>query len=312
MNKKLKTLNRLFSNMVFSKKILGIFVVLAIVLSSCAPIAKFSYDANIDKSAPAKITFKNDSKKAETYEWDFGDGNTSTEETPSHQYFKPGVYTITLKAIKKGKIKSQSQQITIESPEECLVELETSMGTMIILLYSATPNHRDNFIKLAEQGFYDDLLFHRVMSGFMIQGGDPNSKNAKPNKQLGTGGPGYQLTAEFVDSLSHFKGTVAAARIPDIQNPERKSSGSQFYIVHGTQLTDRQLDQLEKRKRMKFSEKERKMYKTLGGAPHLDGDYVIFGKVISGLEVIDKIASTPTGRGNRPTKDVKMKIRVIK
>ena len=298
--------------MVFTKNTIGVLVVISLFLVSCAPVANFTYDQNINTTAPANISFKNKSKKAESYEWDFGDGKTSNEETPSHQYFKPGDYTITLKAIKEGKISTYTQNIKIESPEECLVEIETSMGTMIVLLYSATPNHRDNFIKLAEEGFYDDLLFHRVMSGFMIQGGDPNSKNASPNKQLGNGGPGYQIDAENVDSLFHHKGAIAAARTPDRVNPKRRSSGSQFYIVQGNVLTDEQLDQWERKKGMKFSEKARNAYKTIGGTPHLDGDYVVFGKVLSGMEVIDKIAATPTGGGNRPTQDVKMKIRVIR
>lgn len=295
--------------MFFTKKIIGLIGIAFLFLTSCAPVSKFTYNKNVSKTAPAKITFENNSKKAESYEWDFGDGKISNEETPTHQYFKPGKYTITLKAIKEGKIKTSTKEIEIESPEECLIEMETSMGTMIILLYSSTPNHRDNFIKLAEEGFYNDLLFHRVINGFMIQGGDPNSKNAGPNAQLGTGGPGYQIMPEFVDSLIHVKGAICAART---NNPQKKSSGSQFYIVHGSQLTDDQLDRLERRKGVKYTEEQRKMYKTYGGTPHLDKDYVVYGKVISGLDIIDKIAETPTKRGDRPVKDVKMKVTVIK
>jgi len=296
--------------MFFTKKIIGLWVMLALLLASCAkPIANFNYNDTSVKTAPAKITFENKSKKAESYEWDFGDGKTSTEETPTHQYFKSGEYTITLKAIKEGKISTKNKTIQIDAPEECLVEIETSMGTMIVLLHSSTPNHRDNFIKLAEEGFYNDLLFHRVVNGFMIQGGDPNSRNAKPNAQLGSGGPGYQLMPEFVDSLIHVKGALCAART---NNPQKKSSGSQFYIVHGTQLTDTQLDQLEKRNGCNYTPEQREMYKTHGGTPHLDKDYVVYGKVISGLDVIDKIAASPKNPGNRPVEDVKMKVRIIK
>lgn len=298
--------------MFFTKKINALCVLLCLFMASCAPVAKFTYNSDVEKTAPAKITFENNSKKAESYEWDFGDGKTSTEETPSHNYYKPGNYTITLKAIKEGKIRTQSKQIQIESPEECLIEMETSLGTMVLLLYSSTPNHRDNFIKLAEQGFYNDLLFHRVINGFMVQGGDPNSKNANPNARLGNGGPGYQIPAEFVDTLVHLKGSLAAARQGDSVNPERKSSGSQFYIVHGGTMTDAQLDQMEKKNGKKYTPYQRMYFKEFGGTPHLDGGYVVFGKVISGLEVIDKIASTPTKKGDRPVKDVKMKVRVIK
>lgn len=294
--------------MFFTKKINVLWALLILLMASCAPVAKFSYDNNVEKTAPTKITFENKSKKAESYEWDFGDGETSFEETPSHQYFRPGKYTVTLKAIKEGKISTESQTLQIEPPEECLIEMETSMGTMIILLYSSTPNHRDNFLKLTEQGFYDDLLFHRVINGFMIQGGDPNSKNAGANARLGSGGPGYQIMPEFVDSLVHIKGALCAART---NNPQKKSSGSQFYIVHGTQSNDAQLDQLEKRSGLKYTKEQRELYKTIGGAPHLDKGYVVYGKVISGLDVIDKIATTPTNK-DRPVKDVKMKVRVIK
>ncbi len=298
--------------MVFTKKIIGFWCVVALLFTSCSkPIASFRVSDNAVKTAPAKITFENKSKKAESYEWDFGDGNISGEETPSHQYFKPGKYTITLKAIKEGKINTKTQVIEIDAPEECLIEMETSMGTMIILLYSSTPNHRDNFIKLIEEGFYDDLLFHRVMNGFMVQGGDPNSRNASANARLGSGGPGHQVPAEFVDSLVHVKGALAAARQPDSVNPELKSSGSQFYIVHGGTVSREQLDQFEKRTGVKYTDAQRKKYYQMGGTPQLDRNYVVYGQVISGMEVIDKIAATAVN-GTRPKTDVKMKVRVIK
>ncbi|MFK8007807.1 MAG: peptidylprolyl isomerase [Saprospiraceae bacterium] len=298
--------------MVFTKKTIGFWCVIALLFASCSkPTASFRVPNNTIKTAPAKITFENKSKKAESYEWDFGDGKISGEETPTHQYFKPGKYTITLKAIKEGKINTKTQEIEIEAPEECLIEMETSMGTMIILLYSSTPNHRDNFIKLAEEGFYDDLLFHRVMNGFMVQGGDPNSRNASANARLGSGGPGYQVSAEFVDSLVHVKGALAAARQPDRVNPQLKSSGSQFYIVHGGSVSKEQLDQFEKRTGVKYTDAQRKKYYKMGGAPQLDRNYVVYGQVISGMEVIDKIAAT-TVIGTRPKTDVKMKVSVIK
>jgi cyclophilin family peptidyl-prolyl cis-trans isomerase len=295
--------------MVFTKKIIGLWCVIAFLFASCSrPTASFSVSDSAVKTAPAKITFENKSKKAESYEWDFGDGNISGEETPSHQYFKPGKYTITLKAIKEGKINTNTQEIEIEAPEECLIEMETSMGTMIILLYSSTPNHRDNFIKLVEEGFYDDLLFHRVINGFMVQGGDPKSRNASANAQLGGGGPGYQIPAEFIDSLVHVKGALCAART---NNPQKKSSGSQFYLVHGTPVTAKQLDQIERSTGIKYTEAQRKKYYDVGGTPQLDRNYVVYGQVIQGMDVIDKIAATAVNR-SRPKTDVKMKVSVIK
>ena len=146
--------------MVFTKKTIGLWCVIALLLSSCSkPIANFRIPNSATKTAPAKITFENKSKKAESYEWDFGDGNISGEETPSHQYFKPGKYTITLKAIKEGKINSKTQEIEIEAPEECLIEMETSMGTMIILLYSSTPNHRDNSHQISGRRIFMTICF---------------------------------------------------------------------------------------------------------------------------------------------------------
>ena len=204
-----------------------------VLLAACSkPLANFTYSPEESK-VPARVQFKNESKKAETYEWDFGDGNKSTEESPEHRYLSSGDYTIVLKASKGDKSTTISTTITIIPPELCMVEIETENGTMTVLLSDATPQHRDNFIKLAEEGFYDGIIFHRVINGFMVQGGDPRSKGDNPGNNLGSGGPGYQVPAEFVDSLVHIKGAIAAARTPDQVNPERKSSGSQFYIVQG-------------------------------------------------------------------------------
>jgi cyclophilin family peptidyl-prolyl cis-trans isomerase len=280
-------------------------------LASCSkPLADFSTQ-NSSKNAPANTTFTNQSKKAETYHWDFGDGQTSDEANPVHPYTKEGEYTVVLEAKKGKKISKTTKTITLEAPKACLVEIETEFGTMIVQLYDATPEHRDNFLKLAAEGFYDDLLFHRVINGFMVQGGDPKSRGAKPGQNLGSGGPDYTVKAEFVDTLFHVKGALAAARTGDNVNPEKRSSGSQFYIVHGRPATDQQLDQLESQQGFRYPTETRNIYKTQGGTPMLDKNYTVFGRVISGLEVIDKIAATPTAPGDRPKTDVKMKIRVL-
>ncbi|MEM6318279.1 MAG: peptidylprolyl isomerase [Bacteroidota bacterium] len=189
------------------------------------------------------------------------------------------------------------------------VLIETEFGNMKVLLYDETPIHKENFLKLAKEGFYDDLLFHRVMKGFMIQGGDPDSKDAPAGKMLGGGGPGYMIDAEI--GSPHFKGALAAARTPDNVNPEKKSSGSQFYIVQGNPLDDNRLDQFEKMKGIQYSEAQRKLYKEVGGRPDLDMEYTVFGEVVEGLEVIDKIADVPGDRANRPLQDIKMKIKVL-
>lgn len=262
--------------------------------------------------APAEITFTNTtpaSKKPLVYAWDFGDGSSSAETSPTHTYSHSGNYDVVLKATKGKKTTTFKKMIQVTAPERCLVEIETDFGTMTVELYNSTPKHRDNFIKLAEEGYYNDLLFHRVISGFMIQGGDPDSRNAPPGKALGMGGPSYQIPAEFVDSLCHVKGALAAART---NNPEKKSSGSQFYIVQGGPVTDQTLNQIESMRRFHYTPEQRAAYLANGGTPHLDREYTVFGQVIKGLDVIDKIAAVDKAPGDRPVKDVKMKIRVIK
>ncbi|MFM9947018.1 MAG: peptidylprolyl isomerase [Saprospiraceae bacterium] len=184
--------------------------------------------------------------------------------------------------------------------------IETSFGNMKIMLYNTTPKHRDNFIKLAEDGFYDSLLFHRVVNAFMIQGGDPDSRNAPPGATLGMGGPGYQIDAEI--GAPHLRGAVAAARN---NNPQKMSSGSQFYLVQGQKIDDNYLDETERRQNIRYSPEQRKLYKEIGGTPFLDKDYTVFGEIVEGLDVLDKIAAVPTA-SERPLEDVRMKVRILK
>jgi len=187
------------------------------------------------------------------------------------------------------------------------VKISTDLGDMKFKLYNSTPKHRDNFVKLANEGFYDDLLFHRIINGFMAQGGDPNSRGAGPGVSLGTGGPGYKVDAEI--GAPHFKGTLAAARQGGPGNPEKQSSGSQFYIVQGKPITDNVLDSWENRKKIKYLPEQREKYKNLGGTIQLDMDYTVFGEIVEGLEVIDKLCSVQVN-GERPVEDIKMKVTV--
>lgn len=182
-------------------------------------------------------------------------------------------------------------------------------GKMKVLLYNETPKHKENFIKLANEGFYDGTLFHRVINGFMIQGGDPDSKTAAPGQPLGMGGPGYTLDAEI--GSPHFKGALSAARLGDNQNPEKRSSGSQFFIVHGQAIGDPMLDNMERQKGIKYSQAQRDLYKQVGGAPFLDNDYTVFGEVVEGFDVIDKIAQVQKDPSDRPTQDVKMEVKIL-
>ena len=192
--------------------------------------------------------------------------------------------------------------------------IETSLGNMIVELFNETPQHRDNFIKLAKEGFFDDLLFHRVIRNFMIQGGDPNSRDAAVGQPLGTGGPGYTVPAEFNKDFLHLKGALSAARQGDQVNPQKASSGSQFYIVQGKLESDEMLNQIQRQKGIEYSTEQREAYKTIGGTPFLDMDYTVFGRVVEGLEVIDKIAAVQTDRraGDRPVENVTMKVKVIR
>lgn len=192
------------------------------------------------------------------------------------------------------------------------VLINTSLGDIVVELYNETPKHRDNFIKLAKSGYLNNTLFHRVIPKFMIQGGDPDSKNALPSVQLGNGGPGYTIPAEFNSKFFHQKGALAAARAPDGVNPKKESSGSQFYIVEGEVLSLERLSLYEKKLGVNFSPEQKQAYTTLGGTPHLDGSYTVFGQVVRGLDVISKIAQVKRDQKNRPLEDIIMKVKIIK
>ena len=239
------------------------------------------------------------------------------------------------------------------------VRIQTMLGDIVVRLFDETPLHRDNFVKLVKEGFYDGTLFHRVIKDFMVQGGDPDSKGAPAGKMLGMGGPGYTIEAEIKDSLFHKRGALAAARQGDQVNPERRSSGSQFYIVWGQVYSEGQLRQFSKQLRMQrvqnafnalaaehrseimqmrkernraglqelqdrlvaeaekcvgsvgLSDEQIQVYSTVGGTPHLDGQYTVFGEVEEGLDVVEMIQGTATGRGDRPVDDIEMRASVI-
>lgn len=247
---------------------------------------------------------------------------------------------------------------TTSSTDNCTrVLISTTLGDIEIALYNQTPKHRDNFVKLVGEGFYDGVLFHRVIKDFMIQTGDPKSRNAAPGEMLGSGDPGYTIEAEFVyPECFHKRGALAAARTGDNVNPERRSSGSQFYIVTGRKFAPEMMEQMEQRMNdqrrqqvfeslvaprrkevmkmrmagdtaglnklqaelielteqevaknpVKFTEAQMEAYTTVGGAPHLDGQYTVFGEVTKGMDVVDKIECVETGRADRPTTDVKI------
>lgn len=198
-------------------------------------------------------------------------------------------------------------------PKNQYVRISTAYGACIIRLYNETPKHRDNFIKLAKKGFYNGTLFHRVIQNFMIQGGDPDSKDTtknKPGKTLGDGDVGYTIPAEFNDSLYHKRGVLAAARD---DNPAKASSGCQFYIVEGKRFTDDELNKLIYTRRMgrPIPPSQREVYETVGGTPHLDQNYTVYGEVVTGIDMVDLIAAVKKDGHDRPLVDIPMTVTVL-
>ena len=197
-----------------------------------------------------------------------------------------------------------NEQLEEEIMKDPIVKMHTNYGDIIIKLYNETPQHRDNFLTLVEECFYDSTLFHRVIAGFMIQAGDPDSKNAVPKKQLGAGGPGYTVPAEFRKDLIHKKGALAAARQGDQVNPQKRSSGSQFYIVVGRPWTEDEMIMVQQKTVIKYTDEQKKIYETIGGYPFLDREYTVYGEVIEGLDVVDAISVADTNPADRPLQDI--------
>lgn len=217
----------------------------------------------------------------------------------------------TSKPSQKDMVLTQDNQEEKSKEKQTMILISTSYGDMKAVLYNETPLHRDNFIKLAKEGYFNGTLFHRVINEFMIQGGDPNSKTAQKGQQLGQGGPGYTIDAEFNQELIHKKGALAAARMGDNVNPQKASSGSQFYIAQGKVYSSAELQNFEMRMGKKFNQIQTKTYTTQGGVPFLDYEYTVFGEVVEGLDVIDKIAKAQKDRFDRPIEDIKMTISII-
>lgn len=218
---------------------------------------------------------------------------------------KAPVHATTIRPVIKKPITADTTKQTVP----IRIKISTSMGDIVVKLSDKTPKHRDNFVKLVNAHFYDSLLFHRIISGFMIQGGDPNSKNAAPGIFLGTGDAAYKIPAEFDSTLYHKRGALAAARD---DNPQKASSGCQFYIVQGRKYNNSELDVLEMQKGLYFSPAKRMTYVMIGGTPQLDMGYTVFGEVESGMEVVDEIAMAQRDSNNRPLINISMKMEVIK
>lgn len=229
-----------------------------------------------------------------------------------YRVFSLIVLCLSFLVLPMGISRQKADEIRKTEGEARLIKISTTMGDMVIRLYDETPAHRDNMIRLIEEGFYKDQLFHRVIKDFMIQGGDPQSAGAQPGTRLGNGGPGYTVPAEFRPGLYHKKGVLAAAREGDRVNPEKASSGSQFYLVQGRVFSPEELNMMVERGMGPFSEEAIASYTTIGGTPHLDGSYTVYGEIVEGLEVLDQIASVPTDSYNRPLTDVVYSISLVR
>ncbi len=211
---------------------------------------------------------------------------------------------LTILLVLSTTINAKEKKKKAKAKKGTYVEMKTTHGTMVLMLYKETPKHTENFLKLTKEGFYNDVLFHRVINAFMIQGGDPVSKTAKPGDMLGSGSlPGERIPAEFNADLIHKKGALAAARDG---NPQKASSNCQFYIVQGKTFTDAELDRFEMNSGWKYTAAQREIYKTIGGTPHLDNNYTVYGEMLAGFDVLDKIAALPTNPMNRPNEDVRI------
>lgn len=197
-----------------------------------------------------------------------------------------------------------------QTPKHYYVKISTPKGESTLKLYNETRKHRDNFVKLVKEGYYDSLMFHRVIHHFMIQGGDPDSRYAASRQELGNGGPSYRIPAEINPAIIHKKGAIGAARD---NNPAKESSGSQFYLVQGRVFSQAALDSLEqfRLKGVKLSPLQRETYSTIGGTPHLDGNYTVFGELVKGLEMVDAIAAVKTDDNDRPYNDERFSMRVL-
>jgi len=209
-------------------------------------------------------------------------------------------------ATKEKKTMENEALLTNKEEKMTKVLIQTTMGDITLALYNETPLHRDNFIKLVNEHYYDGVLFHRIIQHFMIQCGDPDSKTAKQGQALGNGGPGYTIPAEFVNKLYHKRGAVAAARLGDNINPKKESSGSQFYIVDGQTFPKEQLEVLAMKTGKTISQEQIDCYSSIGGAPHLDGSYTVFGEIVSGMDIVDKIAAQSKDKRDRPIADIKI------
>jgi len=248
---------------------------------------------------PAKIHFENQSENITSQVWKINGNPVSTDTDLNFTFYESGRHTITLEAQLGNQVIRQQQEVIIEPSIYCLVLIKTSLGDLVVQLDENTPEHLQQFTRLVDQGYYDGIYFHRVIDGFMIQGGDNKSRHSGVKQEDPSSIP-HEISSDRL----HYKGALAAARLPDDVNPEKRSSGSQFYIVDGQAFTKQKFEKTMTNLAMDYSEEQVMKYIELGGAPQLDGEYTVFGRLIDGFDVLDKIAATATDNLDKPIDDI--------
>ncbi len=276
-----------------TKQLLSSLIILTLLSACSRPVARFSADNDLETGKP--VRFVSDSENAESYKWYIDDEEVASNEDLEYLFLGSGRHNIRLEARKGTSSHSIEKEVLVSASDECRYLIRTNMGDMLIALYEETPRHLKNFVELVEKGFYTDRIFHRVIEGFMIQGGSAQGTSFAGRKEIR-----QEILTDFV----HHKGAVAAARMPDDINPEKESSGTQFYIVHGRQVNESTLLDYASEKLIDYSDEQIEKYLANGGTPQLDGEYTIFAYLLDGYDTLDKIAAVDTDKNDKPLADV--------
>lgn len=276
----------------------GLLLFCSLFLFQCkAPLASFN-KSGLTSEIGSKVFIENHSKNAERYIWTVNDSIKVESVNLEHIFYSSGRHKIQLEAFKGTNSSRTTSELFVNVPDDCLVKINTNKGSMVFKLLEDTPLHLKNFTKLIESGYYNGLIFHRVIDGFMIQAGGQGKRKTNVDEKVA------EIPQEINTKYLHYKGALAAARMPDDVNPKKSSSGGQFYIVHGRPLTAKQIKDNEAKRIEDYSEEQKAKYLQLGGAPQLDGEYTVLGYMLSGFDVLDKIATVKTDKSDKPINEV--------
>ncbi len=275
-------------------KIVVAYLLIALLCGSCSrPVARFTQP--VDVTAASIIKLKNESSSSTQFKWYLDEDFFSDEAEPEYIFTSSGRFILKLEASDGKKTDVYNQEVIVKAPKRCYVLVKTNLGDMIFALSEKTPRHMRNFLKQVNDEFYSGISFHRVISGFMIQAGDETQKKRSRFPEV---------VNEINSELPHYRGALAAARMPDNINPDKKSSGSQFYIVQGKSLSEEELLNYASENLWDYTQEQTLNYIEKGGAPQLDGNYTVFGYLVKGEEVLDAIASVKTDGLDKPLSDV--------